>query len=284
MTVAEAIVATARPLAGLGPDARREARRLVALALDAPEVAVLAHPERQLDDATVARLEVLRTRREAGEPYAYIAGRREFYGLDFQVDDRVLVPRPETEHLVEVALTELEAEPAPLVVDLGTGSGCIAVALAVSLASLVVVAVDRSLGAAALALTNARRHGVASRVRVVVGDWASALDASGVRLVVANPPYIAHTDLEVEPGVARWEPASALFGGPDGLEAIRAMLETLRQAHSHAPVWCEIGARQADDLRHAAATAGWSVTAVQADLAGLPRLARLVSATSAGKD
>jgi release factor glutamine methyltransferase len=284
VTVAEAIVATAGPLAALGSEARREARRLVALALGSPEVVVLAHPERELDTTITTRLEELCRRRGAGEPYAYLVGRREFYGLDFAVDDRVLIPRPETEHLVEAATAELAEETSGLLVDLGTGSGCIAVALATRCPNLRVLAVDQSVGAAAVAASNARRHGVANRVQVVVGNWADALDLGAAKLVVTNPPYIATADPELEPAVAAWEPAAALFGGADGLEAIRSLLESLHLAGCTAPVWCEIGARQSAALHTAAAGVGWQVVRVDVDLAGLPRLARLVSATSAGKD
>ncbi|UCH33459.1 MAG: peptide chain release factor N(5)-glutamine methyltransferase, partial [Armatimonadota bacterium] len=169
---------------------QREALALVAWALDTSTAAVLAHPERALRAEQEQLLRHAVRRRGAHEPLAYVTGRAEFYGLEFAVDPRVMVPRPETEHVVEHALAAARGFDEPLIADVGTGSGCIAVALACSLERAIVYATDSSRDALEVAETNARRHNVQDRVRLLHGDLLDPL-SDPVHVIAANPPYVA---------------------------------------------------------------------------------------------
>ncbi len=165
-------------------------------------------------------------RREEGEPLAYITGHREFYGLDFRVDRRVLIPRQETETLVDCAIEHcaaLEYAGAVSVADVGTGSGAIAVAVAVRVPNATVTAIDVDAGALEVADANRRRHGVEGRVRLACGDLLAPLDAP-VDVIVANLPYIRSGDMAILPREVRSEPARALDGGADGLRVVRRLL------------------------------------------------------------
>ena len=190
---------------------------------------LLAHPETALAASVAEDYAQQMARLAAGEPLAYLTGEQEFYGLPFTVSPQVLVPRPETELLVDEARAILEARMPPerlRVADVGTGSGCIAVALAVNVPRLSLVATEIAPGALRVAKVNAQRHSVAERIRFIRTDLIAAL-ARGLDLVCANLPYIptrALTDL----AVARHEPSQALDGGPDGLDLIRRMLAQAR--------------------------------------------------------
>jgi release factor glutamine methyltransferase len=203
---------------------------------------------------------------------AYILGEREFWSLPLFVGPGVLVPRPETETLVEAALEAFPDRTAPLrILDLGTGSGCLLLALLREYPNASGVGVDRSAEALAHATLNARRHGLADRALLVRGDWGRGL-AESFELIVANPPYVASGELaELAPEVARYEPRAALDGGADGLDAYRAILPDLPRLLAPAGVAClEIGAGQATALAALAEVGGFRV-AVRPDLAGIPR-------------
>jgi release factor glutamine methyltransferase len=262
-------------------EARREARLLLHLATGLSEASQLAHPEREVDaDAEGLFLRLLE-RRAAGEPFAYLAGRREFYGLELAVDRRVLVPRPETEHLVEAALEYLAERPRPQrVLDLGVGSGAVAVALAAADRALEVLAVDVELGAAVVAQRNLAVHHL--RVPVLVADWADALAAEAIDLVVSNPPYIALDDPELAAEVQRHEPHRALFAGSDGLLEVERLLTSLERAGCRAPVLCEIGSAQEPHLEALARRCGRALVRLDRDLAGLPRIAHFSSPMGQG--
>ena len=221
------------------------------------------------------RFDALVERRAAGEPVAYITGAREFWGLDFEVSPAVLVPRPETEVLVEEALKLIDARPGAIarVADVGTGSGCIAVALAHSRPGVTVVATDVSEEALAVARRNASRHGVAGRVEFL---RAPELEGVGpVDLVVSNPPYIGTDAAEgVTADVRRHEPHGALFSGADGLDVIRALLAAVRERTPPPALLFEFGGSDAP-IRAAVAASGLTLAAVTPDLAGLPRVARV---------
>ncbi len=227
--------------------------------------------------AMVKSLEEMVRRRLAGEPLQYVMRRWAFRHLDVLIDERVLIPRPETEVLVDIALELVRGVEAPRIVDLGTGSGVIGLSLAGERYPKVgeVWLVDASAEALEVARANIAGVGRAGAVvRVAEGDWFAALPEElrgHVDMVVANPPYIAEGDDEVEESVVRWEPAAALFSGADGLDAIRRIV-------ADAPAWLrsggwlvmEMGYRQGDAVR-ALFDSSWSSVAVKRDLAGRDR-------------
>ena len=212
-------------------EAPLEADVLVRHVLSLDRAGLLARPDAPLSHAQAATLEALLARRLRREPLAYVLGRWEFHGLDFRVTPDVMVPRPETETLVDEALAWARSRPAPVTIaDVGTGSGCIAVALAVRLPDARLVAADVSPAALAVAEDNARRHGVAERVRLLSGDLLQPLPGP-VDLVVANLPYIPSGRIDgLQPEVRDYEPRQALDGGPDGTDLLRPLL---RQAGAY---------------------------------------------------
>ncbi|MCU0519674.1 MAG: peptide chain release factor N(5)-glutamine methyltransferase [Anaerolineae bacterium] len=228
-----------------------EAERLLAWILHLERTAVLAHPEWPLAPAQVDRFTDAVQRRATGVPLPYILGFVEFFGLEFGVTPAVLIPRPETELLVELALPRLSAwhhsgvQRAQRVVDVGTGSGCIAVALAAAVPSSRIWAADISAAALAVARANAQRNSVAERLAWVQTDLLTPF-AAPVDLIVSNPPYIAEAEWQDLPCSVRHEPRAALISGPEGLDAIERLL---RQAATRlAPGGClltEIGEQQA---------------------------------------
>lgn len=221
------------------------------------------------------RFDELIDRRLTGEPVAYLTGTREFRGLDFEVTPAVLIPRPETELLVDEALKAIDALDAPgrdvRIADVGTGSGCVAVALAVARPSLRVIATDISERALDVARRNAARHGVADRIDFRLTPVLD--DVGAVDVVVSNPPYIAVGDA---PGmmadVRDFEPHAALFSGADGLTVIRALLADVARRDPSPPLVFEFGGNE-EAVRDAVAAAGLRVVEIARDLAGIPRIA-----------
>ena len=213
-------------------------------------------------------------RRRCGrEPVAMIVGEREFWGLAFEVTSDVLVPRPETEFVVEAALELAAAGEVRRIVDVGTGSGCIAVALAVALPGVEVVATDVSPAALAVAARNAARHGVQARIAFVHGPLLEGVEGRA-DLIVSNPPYVATAEAPtLPPEVLMFEPHGALFGGDDGLDVIRRLLQTA--ADHLAPcgrLVVEFGFGQAAAVSGLAAAAGWRLVAMRQDLKQIPRV------------
>ncbi len=252
--------------------AGREAVLLMSRVLGRGEAAVLAHPEERLQDVDAERFQALLERRLGGEPIAYIFGEREFYGRDFAVDRRVLIPRPETEHLVEVAL-ELELGGRPRILDLGTGSGCVAVTLACELPAARLVATDLSPAALAVARVNARRHGVADRVRLVAADLARPLRLAGFDLVVSNPPYVGleeATDLPAD--VRDQEPAAALFAPGTPLSIVARLAAELGELAPRTVVAFEIGAGREAAVIDLLEGSLLEPVASRPDYAGIPRI------------
>ena len=253
----------------------REAQLLLGHALGATSADLLAHPDRPVAEDDVARLAQLVARRCAREPFAYLVGQREFYGRSFLVDRRVLVPRPETEILVEEALAVLGARQAdrPLVVDVGTGSGAIACTLALHAAAARVVGVDRSPEALTVAAANRRRLGLADRVWLVRGDLLEWLRAPA-DLIVANLPYLPSGRIpRLQPEVARFEPRLALDGGPDGTDLVRRLLLAARDlVRPGGTLLLELDPEQIPTI---AGLATWGMTRVIPDLAGLDRVLRV---------
>jgi len=206
-----------------GDEAAREAELLLLHVLQHPRAWLFAHPEAIVDAGDAARFRSLLARRAAGEPLAYITGRREFWSLDLDVTPDVLIPRPETELLVELALQRIGRDGASEVADLGTGSGAIALAIAHARPRSRVLATDASAVALDVAQANAHRLGL-GRVEFVRGDWFAPLAQRVFDIIVSNPPYVADGDAHLERGDLRFEPRSALASGGDGLDAIRAIV------------------------------------------------------------
>jgi release factor glutamine methyltransferase len=215
-------------------------------------------------------------RRAAREPIAYILGRHEFWGLDFEVTQDVLIPRPETELIVEEAVTIASRTVTRRIIDVGTGSGCLAVALAIEFPSARVVATDISPGALAVASRNADRHKVAGRISFVQSDLLNGVEGPA-QLIVSNPPYVPEGDSSIlQPEVREYEPATALYAGHDGLAVIRRILVLAPKCLAeHGWLVVEFGFGQDAAIRTAAAEAGWDVARVRADLQGIPRVAVL---------
>ncbi len=251
--------------------AAREAALILAHVLGWTEAQVIARDDRFLEEEAATRYEALLARRLAGEPYAYLVGEREFYGRVFAVDSRVLIPRPETEHLIETCLA-LDLPPEPRILDVGTGSGCIGVTLALEIPGSSILAVDRSLAAAVVARANARRLAAAT-VRTAVADLTRGLSLAVFDLVVSNPPYVApRLAPELSPEITDHEPHSALFAGGEGLEVYRRLYSELAGLAPDTPFVCEIGDGQAESLLDLARSYALEPVEAARDFAGIPRV------------
>lgn len=267
--------ALARRLAQAGlASADLEARLILAEALAYPPAALLARADEPAGAALAAAVEALLARRLAGEPMARISGRREFWSLEFLLSPDTLVPRPDTETVVEAALAALPARAAPLsILDLGIGSGAILAALLVERPSAFGVGVDLSEGAARAARDNLARLGLKARSAVLVGRWAEALTGP-FDLVVSNPPYIpAGAIAGLDREVRLHDPLRALEGGPDGLDAYRAIARELpRLLRSGGIAVLELGQGQEADVSALVRDAGLTVSGpARADLSGIAR-------------
>lgn len=257
------------------PDPRNEALLLLSHLLELDRGGLLVRRDEPLPPARQARWAEWIDRRAAREPSQHITGVQEFYGLAFRVSSSVLVPRPETEGLVDAAL-EIELPPGAVVADLGTGSGCIAVTLARRRPDLRLHALDRSADALRVARANAETHGVAARVELRRGDlgrppseWLGRMDA-----VISNPPYVSETEWErLPPEVRDHDPREALVAGPEGLDAHRALapaaFELLRPG-GHAVI--ELGFGQADAVRAIFVESGLRTVEIRPDLNRIPRV------------
>ncbi len=257
--------------------ARLDSELLCAQALGLRRLDIYLQFDRPLDEGELSAIRELVRRRGKGEPVAYITGTREFYGRAFSVDSDVLVPRPETETLVERALAVLRAGDgaAMRVADLGTGSGCIAITLAAEVQGLEVIATDVSGAALNVARANAERLGV--EVAFVECSWADSLDGR-FDLVVSNPPYVTTAELDaVDRDVRDFEPRGALLGGDDGMEAYRALLASVREHVKAARILLEVDPRRAGAVASLFEEALPGATTVQIDdLAGRARVVEVV--------
>ncbi len=226
-------------------EARLDAEILLAHALGITRAQLHAHPQGQLSSAELANYRQLIERRARHEPVAYIVGHQEFYGLDLLVDSRVLIPRPETELLVEKAIEISQRR--SVVADVGTGSGAIAVSLAIHLPQVLVYATDASAGALEVAARNCRRHGVEDRVHLLQGHLLEPLPEP-VDLIAANLPYVSQAEwAQLPPEINCYEPREALDGGPDGLDRIRRLLARAGEyLRPQGAILLEIGATQGE--------------------------------------
>jgi release factor glutamine methyltransferase len=285
VTPAAALIAEgAAALAAAGIESpRREARLILALALRAEAVALALEPERPVTEDRVTAFRALVARRAQHEPFAYLAGRREFWSLDLDVTPDVLIPRPETELLVEAALSDIDPDfrDAPWsVLDMGTGSGALLIALLRELPGAEGFGADVSKAALAVARANALRLGVAARAAFGLSSWWSHVPPGRFDIVVSNPPYIPTRDIaSLAPEIRQFEPHLALDGGPDGLGAYRAIASVLPQRLvPGGRVVVEVGLGQADAVAAIFRHGRLESIAVAPDLAGIPRV---VSARSA---
>lgn len=252
--------------------ARLEAELLLAEATGWTRTSLLAWPERVLDPAGAERFATLLARRLAGEPIAYIRGRQGFWTLELRVTPDTLIPRPETELLVEIALDRLDARRPLRVADLGTGSGAIAAAVASERPGWHLIATDRSAPALAVARDNFRLLGL-ERIGCLRMDWLTALASDSLDAILSNPPYVAGQDPHLDRGDPRFEPRSALTPGGDGLDAIRAIAaDAGRCLRPGGLLAVEHGFDQGAPVRHILANAGLHAIETRRDLAGLDRV------------
>jgi release factor glutamine methyltransferase len=274
--IGEALAASRDALRAAGIETSRlDAEVLLAEATGLDRAALLANPEAEIPPPAARRFAEMVRRRLRREPVAYIVGRKGFRHLELTVDPRVLIPRPETELLVELAL---ELRPAS-VLDVGTGSGAVALAIAAELPECAATATDTSAAALEVAAANAERLGLASRIRLLAG---TVPEDGAFDLIVANLPYVAEREWPaLQPEVTEWEPREALLAGPDGLDAIRAFLSRLRLSFRIAEpktksagevLALEVGEGQAATVAGMVEEAGWGETEVRRDLAGIERV------------
>jgi release factor glutamine methyltransferase len=249
-----------------------DARVLLCHVLGNDTAYLAAHGDKALTAEQRRAYEAAVSRRGAGEPVAYITGWREFYGLALRVTPAVLIPRPDTELLVELALARIPREEPRDVLDLGTGSGCVALSLAHERPLARVVAIDRAADATALARENAQELGIAN-VEFAIGDWFAAAAGKRFHLIVSNPPYVAAGDPHLARGDLRYEPQSALVGGPDGLNAIRVIVANSRRwLHPGGALLLEHGYDQGAACRSLLEAAGFHGPQTWRDLAGHERV------------
>jgi release factor glutamine methyltransferase len=249
-----------------------DARVLLCDVLGVDRAFLATNPFHILTETQDARIDMLVAQRLMGHPVAYLVGRREFYGRDFEVDGNVLIPRPDTETLVEAALKHMTDT--SRVLDLGTGSGAIAVTLACERANAEVTAVDQSAGALGVARANAQRL-APGRVEFLEGSWFVPVAGRRFDLIVSNPPYVAARDPHLGQGDLRFEPGAALTdGSADGLDSIRAIVAgTLEHLNPGGWLLLEHGYDQAEAVGALLASSGFTQRASLPDLAGIPRVA-----------
>jgi release factor glutamine methyltransferase len=276
ISIEELLVEGRTKLAAVGFDlSLREANLFLAHVLGWSEAELLARTDCHPIRAQIEEYRQMLGRRSIGEPVAYILGEKEFYGRILDVDDRVLIPRPETEHLVEHIL-KLELPNPPTILDIGTGSGCLAVALAIELPQARVIATDISVAALVVASNNFRRHGIVPNVSAVATDLAGSVDLNRIDLVVSNPPYVALEAIsELSPEIVEHEPSRALFAGAKGDIVIRRLLDELSELRAGAWLVIEIGYDQKELILSLASSSRYRTVSVEPDYSGKPRIALL---------
>jgi release factor glutamine methyltransferase len=260
------------------PSPRMNAELLIMFTLDCDRAYLYAHPERELTSDETQRYDEALARRAIGVPAQYITGHQEFWGMDLIVSPAVLIPRPETEHIVETVLelakstVERRASP-PVIVDVGTGSGAIALALAKELPAAEIHATDISPEALEVATANAARHELTSRIKFHQADLLEGLSPASFDFVVSNPPYVGESEEDsVQLEVRKFEPRTAVFAGPTGLEIIERLIPQAKLTLKPGG-WLvfEISGTIAEAVRHN--LAGWAEVRLTNDLQGIARVA-----------
>lgn len=257
-------------LRSVSESARLDAEVLLGRSIDMPRSYLFAHPEDVLDDAAFDRFDSLLQRRLGGEPMAYIMGCKEFWSHELLVSPATLVPRPETELLVELALHEIPRKAQWQILDLGTGSGAIAIAVAGERLLSEVTAVDINESALAVARENARQLAM-SNISFAQGSWSTPVRGRKFKVIVSNPPYVRSDDAAL--AALRYEPVDALVSGDDGLDAIRALsAECVDIVEDDGVLLIEHGSDQADDVAALLSANGWANIQNHTDFSGHPRV------------
>lgn len=270
ISIATAIAEATTRLAIVSESARLDAEILVARSIGMPRSYLFAHPEDSLDEIAQQRLHETLQRRSDGVPLAYITGRKEFWSLDLQVSPATLVPRPETELLVELALREIPRSAEWQILDLGTGSGAIAVAIASERPTCEVTAVDASADALLIAQQNVRQLDLPN-VHCLQGDWTAPVADRTFNVIVSNPPYVAHGDVAL--AALQAEPDMALVSGDDGLDSIRRLSRDCRTIIAKDGLLIlEHGNQQRSAVAEILVGDGWRDIACADDYAGQPRM------------
>lgn len=259
-------------------EARREAGSLLSFVIGRDRTFLISHAEDPVDAHDLVRFQKIVARRAAGEPLQYITGVQDFFGREFRVTTDTLIPRPETELLVEAALEVITQTPAPVLCDVGTGSGCIAVTLLCERTDARAIAIDVSPAALAVAAENARRHGVDERIVFEVSDCFDALEPREFDLIVSNPPYVSAAALAgLQREVKDHEPLVALSPGPDGLTIIRRLLhEAPRFLKKSGHLIMEIGFDQGEKVRELIDPGVWRLREIRPDVQSIPRIVVLI--------
>ena len=270
MRLDSAIADATKRLEDISDSARLDAEILLCQTIDMPRSYLFSHPEDELDELTRQRFETVLQRRLQGEPMSYISGVKEFWSRELLVSPATLVPRPETELLVELALREIPRETDWQVLDLGTGSGAIAIALATERPFAHITATDISNDALAVAAENVRQNDLAN-VSCLQGSWSQPVSGRTFNLIVSNPPYVRDDDEALQQ--LSFEPLSALASGADGLRDIRLLAaECVPLLQDQGWLMLEHGADQQGDVANILSAAGWGDIACHNDLAGKPRV------------
>lgn len=271
MTTLETALHEGVMLLAPSPTAQRDAELLLMHTARLTKTDLLTHPERALTERQINHYQAAIARRALHEPVQHIIGTQEFYGRSFIVNRLVLIPRPETEHLVEAALA---IRPQPRrILDIGTGSGILAITLALELPHATITATDISPAALAVAQQNAQALGATGRIRFLVSDLFAALDRRRFDCIVANPPYVS-TSETLEPQVRDYEPATALYAGPDGLALYRRLIpDAFAHLEPGGHLLLEIGHGQRDALQNLLAQTGFDNIRFIDDLQSIPRVA-----------
>jgi release factor glutamine methyltransferase len=274
-TIAEFLAEASAILEDAGvADPRREAASLLTLALRQDKTFLFAHPEYHLTEGEIGHYREYVRRRSGREPFQYISGVQEFYDLDFEVTPDVLIPRPETEMLVERAIEILRDKDGSEFCEIGVGSGCISVSILANVKDATATALDISTKAIGVAMRNAEKHSVRDRITFIESDLFSGIEAQKFDLIASNPPYVPSADIDgLQAEVRNFEPLTALTDGGDGLSIVnRIVLESPNFMRSGGFLLMEIGIGQAEKVTQIFDHTIWKTIEIAADFQGIPRL------------